>query len=825
MPGCPIIRFSIQKFRISSDQKVESNDALLPFQTDRLCYHRRRNQPDGSSSRKGKEPPLQKISLVKTSQIYLIFTASGATALVYQVIWSRWLGLLFGNTTTSISIVLGSFMLGLALGSWGAGRFLPRIGNPMRVYAYVELGIGIFALCFPSLTQLTDYFFTAAVSTESSTAFSLFTRGTLAFLLLLLPTTFMGATLPLLTDFFRRNPRPSRSWKVGLLYAANTLGAAMGIILAGFLGIELLGVLATNRTAALLNFTIAFIGLRFASSVGLLPGGGPESSPHRRMDIRGKVALGVLTASGAVALASEVLWTRTLETLAGNSTYSFSMIVLLYLVGIAAGSGLMSMIVNRLTNLPFWLASLQLGMAAWIFVVLFLFNGLIDHLSQYKGVLVPLSILLWNNLKIMAVLLPLSLLSGACFPLATRIMDPMEEDARGVLIAKAYSWNTAGAVAGSLLAGFAMAPNFDYFDSLYVLALLYGFTSFLAYGILSRSSGTVRWMRGAFLGGGLFSLLLICGGVGNIWGAGDFVTRFNARDPLAQVVYHKPGLQGVTTVIQWGSPDSLKKLLLVNGMGMTLKVTDTKMMAHLPMLLHPDPRDTLVICFGMGTTYRSAITHGGRVTAVELVREVVDAFDYFHQDAPRVRTYGKGRIVVNDGRSYLKLTPEKYDVITVDPPPPIDASGVNHLYSKEFLQLAKSRLKPGGIMAHWVPYPGIGGVDDLDTTHMLVRTFAAVFPHVWVKLSVNQLGVHVLGSVEPWKIPADRVGNRLLHREVADDLREWDPVPLDYFREMTEFRAPQDPGWVVTDDRPLLEFYLLKTWQKGGKKTFPANFW
>ena len=769
---------------------------------------------------------MPKIYLVKTSQVYLAFTASGAAALVYEVIWSRWLGLLFGNTTTSISIVLGSFMLGLALGSWAAGRFLHHIKNPMRAYAYIELGIGIFALCFPSLSQLTDYIFTITVSTESSNAFSVITRAMLAFTLLLLPTTFMGATLPLLADFFRRSPRHTQSWKVGLLYAANTLGAAIGVIFAGFMLIELLGVFATTLVAVLLNFSVAFICLKFASTTGVLRKDGQVELTGRRMDIKEKLAIAVLTASGAVALASEVLWTRTLETLVGNSTYAFSMIVLLYLVGIAAGSWLMSLIANRLKHLLLWIASMPLGMGIWIFVALFLFNGIVDSISQYRGVLVSLHIMFWNYLKVMAVLLPLSLLSGACFPLATRIINPGEEDAKGVLIAKAYTLNTVGAVVGSIVAGFVIAPRFDYFDSLYVLALLYCFTSFLAYLIISRSVEEIKQMRLAMISASLFSLFMISMGVFKILGPSEFLVRFNARNPLLQVVYHKPGLQGVTTVIQNRTDGPITNLLLVNGMGMTVKATDTKMMAHLPMLLHLDPKDTLVICFGMGTTYRSAITHGGNVTAVELVKEVLEAFDYFYQDASRVRTYAKGRMVVNDGRSYLKLTREKYDVITIDPPPPIDGVGVNHLYSKEFLQLAKSHLKKGGIMAHWVPNPGTsGGIEDLDTMTMLVLTFADVFPYVYIKPSVSLLGVHVLGSEEPLEISIDLLRKRLLNKQIVDDLREWDPVPIGYFQDIKQFRPPMIRSWRVTDDRPLLEFYLLKTWQKGEKRRFAYNIW
>ena len=768
---------------------------------------------------------VQKISFVKTSQVYLIFTVSGATALIYQVIWSRWLGLVFGNTTMSISIVLGSFMLGLALGSWGAGRFLHRIGNPMRAYSFMELGIGIFAVCFPLLTQLTDFIFTLTVSTESSPAYSILVRSLLAFLLLLVPTILMGATLPLLTDFFRRSPRHTRSWKVGLLYAANTIGAALGIILASFFLIELIGVSATTRTAAVLNLAIALLAYRLSSSVDIITGDERTTSVNKKMDIMGKLAIAVLTASGATALASEVLWTRTLETLVGNSTYAFSMIVFLYLVGIAAGSWIMSLIVNRLKHLPFWIASLQLSMGIWIFIALFLFNGIRNTISQYGGTMVPLSIMLWNYIKVIIVLFPLSLFSGACFPLATRIIDPNSEDAEGVLIARAYAWNTAGAVIGSIVGGFIIAPHFDYFASLYLLALLYCFTAFAAYLIINRAEWLAPRKRLVNISACVISVLLIGASLFQVIGGTDFKTRFNASNPQLEVVYNKPGLQGITAVIKKRNKPTAD-LLLVNGMGMTVKVTETKIMAHLPMLVHPDPKDTLVICFGMGTTYRSAISYGGNVTVVELVKEVVEAFDYFYQDALRVREYSKGRIIVNDGRNFLNLTRRKYDVITIDPPPPIDAAGVNNLHSREFIELAKTHLKKGGIMAHWIPYPAAhAGVDDKETFTMLVHTFADVFPFVYVLRGYHNMGVHLLGSSEPLDISMSSLKKHLSIKEIAPDLREWDSVPLAYFQEIKRYKPSDDNNKIITDDRPLLEFYLLSTWQRHGEKRFIPNWW
>jgi spermidine synthase len=767
---------------------------------------------------------MQKTPSIKTSQVYLIFAISGATALIYQVLWSRWLGLVFGNTTTSVSIVLASFMSGLALGSWGAGRFLHRIANPMRVYASLELGIGLCAFCFPVLTQFTDFMYTTAVSPESTAGFSLLIKGALAFLLLLVPTTLMGATLPLLTDFFRRSPRHTGSWKVGLLYAANTLGAALGIIAAGFLLIELCGIFATTMTAAVLNLIIAFIAFLISSPIGnVLPEA--ASTEDRNLNLTGKLAVAVLTASGAAALASEVLWTRMIETLIGNSTYAFSMIVLLYLVGIAAGSWAMSHVVNRVNGLPFWLASIQMAMGIWVFIALFLFDGIIKNISLFSGIAIPLSLIFWNYLKVMIVLLPLSVLSGACFPLATRIIEPGSEDASGILISKAYAWNTAGAVVGSLGAGFLIAPLFDYYGSLYLLAFLYCLTAFIAFLTIDLVNRQAGLRRPSTILACIAAAALMAAAMLNIAGSNRFKTHVETAHPLYKVVYHKPGLQGVTTVIK-KNDEKTANLLLVNGMGMTVKVTDTKMMAHLPMLFHPDPQDTLVICFGMGTTYRSAIAYGGNVTVVELVKEVFDAFDFFYDDAARVRSYPKGRMIVNDGRNFLKLSPEKFDVITIDPPPPVDAAGVNHLYSREFLEMAKSHLKKGGIMAHWIPFPGSrSGIDDMPTFNMLFQTFADVFPYVYMIRGYHYLGLHVLGSTEPLKVSMDQLKNRLSSKNIIDDITEWDPVPLAYFEEMRPFVRTRVSQESVTDNHPLLEFYLLKTWKQNGKKVFVYNYW
>ena len=717
-------------------------------------------------------------------------------------------------------------MMGLALGSWLAGRSLHRIENPMRYYAFMELGIGIFALCFPIFTELSDLLFTTFVSSESLTGYSVFIRAVLSVAVLITPTTFMGATLPLLTDFFHRSPKHTQNWKVGLLYAANTLGAAMGIVVASFILIELIGILATTLAAAGLNFIVAWLGYRFSLSPELLR---KELTvpDERRLDGPGRFAVAVITVSGSLALASEVLWTRTLETIIGNSTYAFATIVLLYLVGIAAGSWIMSLLVNRLKGLPIWIATTLLGMGLWMVISIRLFEHVGASIADYSWKMVPLSIIFGHYFNAVGVLFPLSLLSGACFPLATRIIDPKSEDAKGVLVAKAYAWNTVGALVGSLAAGFIIAPFWDYLNSLYLLATLYCLAAVVSCAAIGVSKWQIPYKMQTAALLGLLSVTFFVFSFIRAEDQNYSVRRFEARHLSSQLVFHKPGLQGITSVIK-NLLDPRKDRLLVNGIGMTVKATDTKMMAHLPILIHPNPENTLVICLGMGTTYRSAVSYEKKVTVVELVKEVVDAFDYFYEDAPALKAYPRGRIVVNDGRNFLKLTRENFDVITIDPPPPIDAAGVNNLYSKEFIELAKKHLNKGGIMVHWMPLPGTGsGVDDVETIETLIRTFAQVFPYTYMHKSLNGIGLHVVGSMEPIAISAEVIRNKLSNKAVSNDINEWQRVPFEFFIEGWKlFPHEYLIGPVITDNEPHLEFYLLRTLGRGGKKMHPVNnFW
>lgn len=760
------------------------------------------------------------VSRTASAGVYGIFLLSGAAALVYQVIWARWLGLVFGNTTTSISIILGAFMLGLALGSWAAGRVVRRLASPMRSYAFLELGIGAFALAFPLATAGLGHLYGAVASAESPAAVTIGWRVALAFVLLLVPTSMMGATLPLLTEHFRRDPRHGRVWRAGVLYAFNTIGAALGVIAASFVGIELLGVRATTIAAAGLNFLVAALGFALARQGARAPApAAPAVSARARTSLAAGTALLALGLSGGLALGSEVLWTRTLQLVIGNSTYAFATILVVYLVGVALGSAAFSGVVKRSKRLESWLVVLLLGMGVWTLLASEGF-GLLQSLAAARDQ-ETVGARLGFYLQAAALLLPLAILSGCMFPTGTRLLEPDADDAGGEQVARAYAWNTIGAVAGSLVAGFVVAARFDFFQAVDLLAAGYALAA-VTVGALFLASGGLG--RAAAAAGLLLALALAGYGFAQARDQDRFARGIEVASPGLGVVFHRPGLQGVTTAIR-RQDEPLASLLLVNGQGMTLKLTDTKLMAHLPMLVHPDPRRVLVICFGMGTTFRSALSHGVEVTAVELVPEVLEAFPLFFTDAEAVSRDPNGRRVATDGRNFLQLTRERFDVITVDPPPPVDAAGVTNLYSREFVRLARERLAPGGVFAHWIPFPG-GGVKDVPTLRMLLATIAAEFPYVLAAPALNDVGVHVLASDRPIEVDLSAIAGRIAAPAVAADLDEWQPVPLEFFsrlgpldaldfevaapHKMRVYGAGLDGVPTVTDDRPRLEFDLWR---------------
>jgi spermidine synthase len=697
--------------------------------------------------------------------VLALFVASGAAGLIYQVVWSRQLVLVFGNTTQAVATIVTAFMAGLGFGSLAGGRLAGTSARPLRLTA-VRCALAL-----------------AAVA----------------------PATFlMGMTLPLLTRYLVRTLDEAGA-RLGELYAANTIGAMAGTLLGGFVLIEFLGLRLTSYVAVGLNL-LAGVGARLlsrrweSSQPGTASPAGPAGRPPRPRVPRSflprrRAVLAATFVSGFVALGLEVLWTRMLAEGTGSSIYIFTAILAIFLLGIALGSALYRRWSRpkgeRLGALGLCLAGV--GVLAQATVVLG--SGVVGHVPFF--------------VRTVVVLLPATVLMGYAFPLAGRLATPTAEAAGGS-VGLLYAANTAGSILGSFGAAFVLAGTFGTNGSVLLLGglnLLVG-TALIAAEPIGRPRAA-RWA-----GVGLAALAV----VGLVASSLDLpLTRTSTENALRRtglpVTHAEDELATVDTV---GGPAKGRRLL-VGGVGMTSLTVDTKLMGYLSKALRPDARDFLVIAFGMGSTYRSGLQLGMRTDAVELSPTVPSRMPVFFPDAARFLDHPRGRVVVSDGRNYVRLSRERYDLVAVDPAPPIESAGSVVLYTREFLTEGKARLRDGGVFMLWMPY-----ALPLDDFKEHVRTFAGVFGHVRLLLSPGRHGVFMFGSDAPLQFgePAVRqaLGSEAAVRDL-NDVPDHPPTDADgWVRAVRraewladeQVRAFAGPGPRITDDRPRSEYFLWR---------------
>jgi spermidine synthase len=713
---------------------------------------------------------------------------SGAAALVYQVLWTRQLTLLLGHTVAAVSTVLATFMGGLALGSALAARALPRTAPSARpgAYALLEFGIAGCALAFPFLLR---------------TGLPPLVLGVL---LLLAPTVLMGATLPLLTAL--AGARVETAGRVaGTLYAANTLGAVAGSLACVFLLLPRLGVWRSTLLAAALNLAAAALVWRWRPA---LPAARPDSAvpPARR---RGKAAepasrpvehetlpaavvLTVLALSGLGALADEVAWSRALVLLIGPTAYAFAFILAAVITGIALGSAAAAAAIPRGRRPATVLAVVEAAAAAAGLAVVVVIGRLpatvgaivranadrIDRLMavEFAGVLALLG-------------LP-CVLFGAAFPLAVQLLARAAGGA-GPAAARVYAWNTVGAVLGAVLAGFVVLPRFGIRTTLLAAAGAHAVAGALALGgrdLPRRGSesraahlarplrvrGGRRWALAALLAA--FALAaatlppwdrdLLSGGV---YKYAVYAEPGGLEEELraGELVYYREGAEVTVSVKRVGGTLSLAvdgKVDATSGGDMLTQ----RLLAHLPLLLHPSPREACVIGLGSGVTAGSALAHSlQRLDAIEISPEVVEAarlFGRFNRgalDDPRLG------LRVADGRNHLLLTDRRYDVIISEPSNPWMA-GVSSLFTRDFFVLARSRLAPGGVFCQWAHIYNMHPRD----LRTVVAGFTDAFP-VSALFLVNEGDVLLIGG-QP-TLPAVEVGTlarRMAEPPVRDDLAQ-----------------------------------------------------
>jgi spermidine synthase len=760
--------------------------------------------------------------------VLALFVASGAAGLIYQVVWSRELVLVFGNTTQAVATIVTAFMAGLGFGSLLGGRLADTSARPLRLYGLVELAVAAMAalapLAFQQLAEVYRGVWPTLVERPGQLAGVRFGLAIAA----VAPATFlMGMTLPLLTRYLVRTLDEAGA-RLGELYAANTIGAMAGTLLGGFVLIELLGLRLTSYLAVLLNIAAGSGALLLSRRWETGPGASDAPAADRgrlaRPEVprdfrpRRRIVLAATFVSGFVSLALEVLWTRMLAEGTGSSIYIFTTILAIFLLGIALGSFLYRRYARprgeRLGTLGLCLAGV--GVLAQATVVLG--SGVVGD--------VPFLV------RTVVVLLPATVLMGYAFPLAGRLATPSAEAAGGS-VGLLYAANTAGSILGSFSAAFILAGTIGTNGSILLLGglnLLAGAVLFAAEPVGGREaarhpanpgtaaagpgSGAAGRGRGRVVAAGLAGLAVL----GLVASSLDLpITRTKTENELRgsrrPVTHAEDELATVDTV--GGKPRGRR--LLVSGVGMTSLTVDTKLMGYLSKALHPDARDFLVIAFGMGSTYRSGLELGMRTDAVELSPTVPSRMPIFFPDGERFLHHPKGRVIISDGRNYVRLSREKYDMVAVDPAPPIESAGSVVLYTREFLTEGKARLRPGGTFMLWMPY-----ALPLDDFKDHVRTFAGVFDHVSLVLSPGRHGVFMFGSDAPLEFTEQNIrqvlGTPAAIRDLNDvpDHRRTDAdgwveiVQRSQWLSDDRLRAFVGPGPEITDDRPRSEYFLWR---------------
>ncbi len=706
------------------------------------------------------------------------------------MVWTRLAMASFGVITPVLSVVVSVFMLGLALGSWLGGKMVGALSwrwniSPLILYGSAEAVIGTSSIAVPWLFSRGEALL--MTSGEFNSASYLWaSAGILG--ISLLPWCFcMGATIPFAMQFLRQQ-QPADTGSFSHLYLANVLGALSGTILSSFVLIELLGLHGTLYMGALGNTAIALTALALSKGRAAKANRSPASQlPPAAAKPHAKVARvrAVLFVTGFTSLGMEIAWTRAYTPILGTQVYAFASLLFVYLLATFIGSAiyraLRTISSTRLSNGD--LVAL-LSFSAFLPVLV---NDPQWHQPIYF-VMRTFSLDL-RCFPIWASLFPFCLLLGYLTP--SLIDEYCQGDAASA--GSAYALNTLGCILGPLVTAYCLLPLGGTRNSLLLLALPYICLMSFFWKVPHRRINRVL---------GLASIPLLFFGVfysksydEYVYGIRQWIVR---RDHTA-------------TVVSGGS--GMNKILLVNGVGITQLTTITKTMAHLPLAaLLQKPQSTLTICFGMGTTYRSLLSWDIQTTAVELVPSVKAAFGYYFPDAESILHNPKGKIVIDDGRRYLNRVQEKYDVVTIDPPPPIEAAGSSLLYTQEFYGLIRQRLQPGGILQQWYPF------GEEKTAQAMAKSLVNSFPYVRAFRSIEGWGYHFLASQSPLELGSAAQLQEKMPPSAQKDFLEWMPEKRaeDLFafilgREVPiQSLIPADPAQVITDDHPYNEYYLLR---------------
>jgi spermidine synthase len=706
-----------------------------------------------------------------TPLLMACFFGSGLTGLAYELVWTRRLQLVFGSTTYSVSTVLAAFMAGLGFGSYLVGRWVDRHPEKgIQTYAWLELGVAGYALIsLPLIGGVEALYAVLQRSLELGQAGSTVLRFLLAFPVLALPAGMMGGTLPALVRGLT-SERRMLPQQIGLLYGINTAGAACGTLLTGALAIELLGLWNSVLVAASLNFGIALVvfrHLRGKEQTAAEVVKNEVSAARLRQHLRKPEVLFATVAvvlTGVLSMGYEIVWTRLLSLTMGSSTYAFTIVLGIFLLGIAGGSLLFSRFSRKRQPTSFGLAILLFLLAIWATISLVVIPSLpLLLVEAVQGVELSFArVVIYECCFAGAMLLIPTLILGAALPMAMGIISRAVSQA-GRDVGGIYLVNTCGAIAGSLVTGFLLVPwlgtHLTLLIILFANLILAGVGMVLFAGVMPR-----RLVGMAFsVALGIFIMLQPA------WppvvfdaGLGYRLDRVEGKDRLSmlrklhrtpnQLLFRREGVNGTITVRHFGDGVSL----LVNGKSDASSIDDMTaqvLTGVIPMAVHSKPERIGIVGWGSGVTAYSMglFPDVKRIDAIEIEKAVIEASPFFHSVNGAAEKDPRVNVIYDDARSHFLTTEEKYDVITSEPSNPW-MQGVSGLFSENFYGLVNQRLAKGGVFAQWLQLYRI----DIKSVGMVLRTLLDSFPHAQLWYT-DHADVMLLASQSPIVVDFARI--------------------------------------------------------------------
>jgi len=763
--------------------------------------------------------------------ILFLFFCSGATALVYEVVWSKYLALIFGSTIYAQTVVLAVFMGGLALGNWLFGRRADLLKQPLATYGYVEMAIGIYAFFFDYLHGAADKLFVAVGTGMLEKEFLLLLwKGTVATGLLIVPTVLMGGTLPLVASWLQRRYPDASRWSARF-YSINSLGAVTGSLLAGFFLVRSLGLVSTLQAAALVNLLIGGTAIIIArqsdkeTEVSAVMetatvSEAVTSENAAELQKQFKLAVMLVALTGGVSMGLEVLAARSLVLIFGASLQSFALVLVSFILGIGFGAGMIASPKRQWARRELTTVLLLVGAA--LFIGFFMWNAenAVNVYREFRTALAKTSRgyqlqLLFNVLISLVVLgIPAAML-GAVLPLWMRAV---KGGASGLAeyVGRLLTCNTIGAVVGVMLTGFVLMPVFGVRAAFGILALA------LCIGALALALRCK--LQKAFIVaccvGGFLLLTMTTGGERwqHVMSSGVFrlkesnvdYTFLPRRAKEVKMIYYKDAPDATVSVESVPHPDEEPHISLrINGKTDASSHGDLStqlLLGHLGLMARPEAENIFILGLGSGITASAALAHPVKeIVVAENCKPVVESAAFFGKWNREVLKNPRVKVVFEDARTVLKLGGNNYDVIVCEPSNPWVA-GVGSVFSKEFYQLAASHLKPNGVVVQWFHvYEMHDGVVDL-----VVNTFSSVFPNmeIW---DPGEGDFIMIGSQTPWSMSLDMVRHAMERPMVKEDFAKIGLTKPEnvFIRQMasgrTSFAIP-DGSAIQSDAFPVLEY-------------------